>query len=529
MGELRKLRLGNAENVVTPYTAGDETIIINETTKQIKVNPEEIATQDDLSSVKEDLNQKADIIISSAEGTVASFSDGAEYDAVSLIAHFEPVQEGSGDPSPVNKREIIPWTGLDIKSCSAQLTPLDDIENPNEYYKPNSTRRVVYNATEKAFILEGSAGVVYSNHACIPNANQNTARLWVADTDITITVYVEYKNVNSPYGIRIYKNGSTLVRTIISNDSVWHTHAETISLAKGEYLTLLVYQDYYWRNLRVIFGSSANVLEPYVGATTHISWQTEAGEVFGGYVDVTRGKLVAGWYGFVLDGVNNYLNSSPNSDENVAWAYDYIGNAGGGLSRLPTSDFSIFNPAGANPAKDFVKVDKFTLVNSTPTSTGIVAPNKGRAYLRLYVTKTELSDVSSATAIRNSLREWLQSNPIQIVYRLSSPIEYDITPTAIELLKGYNNVWNSAGGNNEVQYRADTKLYIDGKQLDIRNTIAPIEDGDTASQAYAVGRYFYRNGSFCKAKTAIASGATFTLGTNYEVTTVSAELYTALH
>lgn len=57
MGELRKLRLGNAENVVTPYTAGDETIIIDETTRQIKVNPEEIATQDDLSDVKEDLNQ----------------------------------------------------------------------------------------------------------------------------------------------------------------------------------------------------------------------------------------------------------------------------------------------------------------------------------------------------------------------------------------------------------------------------------------------------------------------------------------
>lgn len=57
MGELRKLRLGNAENVVTPYTAGDETIIIDETTKQIRVNPKEIATQDDLNGVKEDLNQ----------------------------------------------------------------------------------------------------------------------------------------------------------------------------------------------------------------------------------------------------------------------------------------------------------------------------------------------------------------------------------------------------------------------------------------------------------------------------------------
>lgn len=57
MGELRKLRLGDAENVVTPYTAEDDSIIINQTTKKVKINPEVIATQDDLDDVKEDLNQ----------------------------------------------------------------------------------------------------------------------------------------------------------------------------------------------------------------------------------------------------------------------------------------------------------------------------------------------------------------------------------------------------------------------------------------------------------------------------------------
>lgn len=66
------------------------------------------------------------------------------------------------------------------------------------------------------------------------------------------------------------------------------------------------------------------------------------------------------------------------------------------------------------------------------------------------------------------------------------------------------------------------------ENLDL-SMIAPIETGTTASQAYAVGKYFLLNNKFCKAKTAIASGATFTLGTNYEVTTVADELYTALN
>ena len=45
------------------------------------------------------------------------------------------------------------------------------------------------------------------------------------------------------------------------------------------------------------------------------------------------------------------------------------------------------------------------------------------------------------------------------------------------------------------------------------------ESGTTASQAISVGTYFYLNGTLVRAKTAIASGATFTLNTNYTVIT----------
>jgi hypothetical protein len=58
--------------------------------------------------------------------------------------------------------------------------------------------------------------------------------------------------------------------------------------------------------------------------------------------------------------------------------------------------------------------------------------------------------------------------------------------------------------------------------------IAPIENGTTASKAYSTGQYFLKDNKFCKALTSIASGATFTLNTNYSVTTVADELYTAL-
>ena len=55
--------------------------------------------------------------------------------------------------------------------------------------------------------------------------------------------------------------------------------------------------------------------------------------------------------------------------------------------------------------------------------------------------------------------------------------------------------------------------------------IGTVEDGATASQAYAQGKFFIRGGKFGKAKTAIAQGDTFTLNTNYEETSIADVLY----
>ena len=54
--------------------------------------------------------------------------------------------------------------------------------------------------------------------------------------------------------------------------------------------------------------------------------------------------------------------------------------------------------------------------------------------------------------------------------------------------------------------------------------IAPVENGTTASRAYAIGEHFMKDGAFCTAIAAIAQGATFTLDTNYTAGTVGARV-----
>ena len=58
----------------------------------------------------------------------------------------------------------------------------------------------------------------------------------------------------------------------------------------------------------------------------------------------------------------------------------------------------------------------------------------------------------------------------------------------------------------------------------VNDALAPPENGSTASQSYAIGEHFMRNGAFCTAIAAITSGASFTLNTNYVVGTIAEAL-----
>ena len=58
-----------------------------------------------------------------ASGSVASFADGADgIPLKSCVVAIEPVQSGSGDPSPTNVRPISGWTGAQVSHSGADRT-----------------------------------------------------------------------------------------------------------------------------------------------------------------------------------------------------------------------------------------------------------------------------------------------------------------------------------------------------------------------------------------------------------------------
>ena len=51
---------------------------------------------------------------------------------------------------------------------------------------------------------------------------------------------------------------------------------------------------------------------------------------------------------------------------------------------------------------------------------------------------------------------------VQFLCMLKTPIEHILTPTEVKTILGENNIWADCG-DSTVEYRADTKLYIDKK------------------------------------------------------------------
>lgn len=70
-----------------------------------------------------------------------------------------------------------------------------------------------------------------------------------------------------------------------------------------------------------------------------------------------------------------------------------------------------------------------------------------------------------------------------------------------------------------------TNLELTNEKADSK-ALAPVENGATASKAYSLLDYFYKDGNFCYATTAIAQGEALVFGSNYQVTDIAGILKT---
>ena len=255
--------------------------------------------------------------------------------------------------------------------------------------------------------------------------------------------------------------------------------------------------------------SGADTSDP---ETLSISWQTEAGTVYGGSLDVTTGLLTVDRE-FVTVSYPGTLTAG--SRAYCKYKLGKIGYA----SQAPKAYSSVLKKYSGTASG--MPEGAFAVVNSTAYN---------GSFLYLCFPGCSSSYTSATLSNNKAYLETLVSNGItpQFVFGLSSPLTYQLTPQEVATLLGENNIWADTG-DVSVEYRADPTLYINTRLSAIVAMLANVETSLTASRAYSVNDFLTVSGQIYKVTANIASGGTITPGTNVAETTVGAQLFALLN
>lgn len=288
----------------------------------------------------------------------------------------------------------------------------------------------------------------------------------------TLSFYGSLSNVMA-FSFRDNNNANVTVIEMKAAHLVNGRYIRTITI--GECTKLNVYSNaaYNISDIQIEEGTTATDYEPYQSDTYDITIPTSAGTVYGGTLDVSKGELVV---------THKILTPRTwNTDNGRFWA------SAGGCAQ-----------ADINHAKAWCNCLPLLYEGGTAgtDAVGFTVAGNQRIYAANKPTITTL----------NEWNDFISQSNAMFVLPLVSPIAYTFTPQDITTLYGTNNIWADTG-DTEVEYRADTKLFIE--QL-----TKPTEDDMVANTTIQSGKYFMVNNRLFKSTAVIASGDTINPGTN---------------
>ena len=347
--------------------------------------------------------------------------------------YFNPVQEGTGDPSPTNVRPISGWSGCTVSRTGKNLLNEAFLSDINNYPVVGAYE---YRYTNPIFLTPNTKyRITFTD-----SIRYETVRYWA------IKMYNdEYDTYDKSGAIAYLINGTYRVNTIITTGS-----SGVVRFAVyGGQSTL----DDIWNNTNVQMelGETATLYEPYSGTTIPIDWTTEAGTVYGGYVDLVNGELIETYKKYNLGDLSaiTYGAASYDGDSGTNVMY-YITNTGTGIGY----------PDGIEPIGDKIVCSGKNISGyyigtwSNPDNYIWQFCINANNQLHVVFDNTTVGITSDMTFAqrREKITEWLQSNLISIVVPRQTPIVHTLTPTQLKTLRGTNNIWSNANGNIDLSY-----------------------------------------------------------------------------
>lgn len=198
------------------------------------------------------------------------------------------------------------------------------------------------------------------------------------------------------------------------------TASRTITTPEDcEYMTFWVYRTTYNNDISINYPSTATAYEPYRGEEHSISWESEAGTVYGGTLNVTTGELVV--------------------DRAMVDLGDLTWNAQGSIGRFYSQSLRTdIKKGSASEGYDNAISSAFAAANVASMAGlpdgGLSVDSNGN--MQLYC---------SAYAGQSGADFRTAMSGVQLCYELATPATYQLTPEEVTLLLGQNNIWADSG------------------------------------------------------------------------------------
>jgi len=359
----------------------------------------------DLTEVKADFLQS--LIYDTASGSVATFPDGAhELPCKSVVAQIVPKQSGSGEPSPDNVRPISGWDVVNVTRAGKNL--LDEnlfaryggvLQADGTWYLANVAPLLNVVVYKPPIGYTGQLTLVMRRKI---EAGRQSLRFQVNYTDGT----------NERIGFA-FSTGSLDIYTLTTNA------LKIVNNITGDYGSNIPT----YMNLSIFIGSTATEYEPYTGSAYSVPLPQT---VYGGEVDVVSGEGKV-TYGMVDLGTLNWERNSGNQF----------------FAPLPSPATSVTSGSINVVCTEY----KTRNVYNGDTSQNGVCTTRMQAWI-------VDTGYTSASALKARL------SGVMLAYELATPTDFAVTPQEVPTLYGSNTVYADSG-DVEVEYPADTKLYID--------------------------------------------------------------------
>ena len=341
-------------------------------------------------------------------GSIARFFSPSSKPVKSIVCNIEPVQAGSGDPSPDNVRPISGFTGLNVYGTGKNLLADSDIYVGKNYNGHNNPpRSMIY--------VQAPIGT----YTVSVQDKSSFAELNIGRTDMV------YGSMNSMHGI-VGEQATSW--TITTNEQY-----PIICVFLRNATDAMTLEQINAAQIQIELGSTATSYEAYVGTTLPVSWQSEAGTVYAGYLSIDADgnvTLTAEW--IIVDGgdlewdgpkANNYRTfvATPSP---AAISYSSEDNE---------TVFVICSQyKSVSWATSSVQDDNYAWI--TKEATGNLAVKD--------TSKSGLTAAQFQTAMTG----------VKFLYKLNAPLTYTLSSVTVpSTVQGENNWWHDANGNITIE------------------------------------------------------------------------------